>query len=1113
VSAINVVDGNLLMTSNISFINGSIQIYCGVKLEHESYTLPRFLILTGKKGEYGLHKFYETDGETEEECNSYLPVEASLEILENTLGKYLQNVTNTDCIYDREIVGQREIILQIHHPNLLIMRMFYDCQAAFVADGYTRFKTSYQNTSTMFTGLSWQPKSKISPVLDLNKTSLILKCPISNNDTNIFQWGVSKLPHTPIIPTRLIQMSKTSTERDLPSLNNTNYSKNPNIKIQEGELFKRNSLQIRDNNNNSNTMCFASTKYARVLYPIETKENCFKLLSFAYSRNNQMDMNPYSFYNLTYLLHNEILDFNGQSIEGDEFLIPLNRSEVNNFLFSLPSLFYMRSILINPLTSLTDTDGQNYTDVPLYIHSTIDIYKDFMTYLITWTKQHETLKIKWAKTLITVNINNVSLDLLLEYECNGKILLIISNDSRCTFSNNNWFPKIEPLFQNTNYSVRGIFGRFDVLMKLPYDSIFNNNMTISFCSWQKYLCFEDSITDHSKTTIQLIEPNPWEMEGKYYENLYKGVDNKWTVSVDYRERHPFIDREIVKFLKQLIQMHNYLKNHNHISGIIPISNYLDENNVCPCRTPLTDLFENDYIPRLSLSPGHFNPMDRFYCNLFYDTNSNKPLYLWEALEEFMCVKNENYNNTNVRTRISNYQPKPYLEIVSINLTHNSYICRNVFSQCMELEPHIYFNFDNTTQITVFKNLSIPRVIGLSNDNLMVLPLPLNYSIAPYEFNHMLVVPNKDFKKVNCQHMMQKSITKNVTTKIPTTIFSCRPQDIKANIYKQCIICSVNISSSSAAYCYRPNSIFPKYSQILDSNLSCTKDPNIYYLDNILTNQTVIEKPIRQSSGKRLHFYCNQDHQNKIYVAVLCAEKYTDNIISSLLHNNSKCGTKHSNINLTNELQIYEPHCLPLPLSIYPTTFIDKFNKTHFSIQCLLPQWMPLPVCEKKSITLTLYSQSTNTSKQLIGNKINNMCSVYPADEKISCTVNHNKNNKILFTVYVTRESDFWSRIFNTHLTDIQIQCLANKDQLLPWKTAYLSFNKTFDDLPSTAANTTTTILPFEYFNFSENKKYIYLVLSSLYLIIICIPVIIFMYIIKTIQNIKIKNTLEYSTLN
>lgn len=1161
------------LTHNLSFVNGKIKIDCGVELTSDSDMPPNYIVVTGQTDGFVLRAIYATGKEYEEDCNTSSSIMLHIRRhnnnkndltekdvqYEHIMTKYLQNVTNWRCIYESQTVGQRTIELVISHPNLLLLRMYYSCRSVWIPNNYDRFERFHKTTNNLFTGLLWPRLSygnqydigapTLSLDLNNNDTSLILTCPIPFKYTNIFQWGVSKLPHTPIVPIRLIQMSKNSDETYFPSLRNMNRPNSPDIKVQEGELFKRNNLQIGYFNNTNlvsinSTMCYVSTEYAKSLYPIQGKQNCFKLLSFAYSHPNRTDTNPHSFYNLTYLLHNKILDFDGQSIGEDdskEFIISLNKYKVKNFLFQLPSLFYMRSILLNPRSLLTDTEGGlNVTDNPLYIHPTIDIYKDFMAFLIRWTRQYEIMKIKWAQRSL-ININDVYIDYSLTYKCEGRILLIVSNDSRCLFTQPHWLRE-KPLFQtDSNYSVVGIYSPYkevSVLVQFPYDSLFSND-TISFCSWQKYLCFEGEV-EYSNATIQLIEPNPWEMEDKFYSNIYKGFENEWVVTKDFRESYAIHKRESTPFLNNLFHMYKFLKELPFISNLITISNYLDKNNICPCRPMLTDLkttLAHNSTPTLPLLPHQFNPTDKFYCNIFYDTNSITPLNVWKALEEFMCVQNKNTSLTALRTRILNYQPKLYIEMFPVNLTHVSYVCRSVFSQCFDLEeavvdPLLYFNFDNTTQITVSKDLNI-TIEGLNQTldaTFSVLPLPLNHSIEPYEFNHMLVVPKRfieDYVEINCQHMMQTSrnikiIPANFTQENPVSLASCTfSYDIKANIHNQCIICAINGSSDC------DDKLWPKYSLVSDdhyNNLSCSKDPNIYFVDNTLVNQTKIDFTYKmQTSGNNLHFYCHKDSQSNISFAVLCADKDEYHIIDSL-PNNSLCGPQFSNdqhVFLSNNLQAYKPQCLPLPLYIPPVTSIHKFNETHLSIQCMLPKWMALPVCAKKSINLQLYSRSTSTSglnSQLIANKIGSLCTTYPYLE-ISCTINNDDHDRILFRILIPRESYFWHRIFNVKLTKLQVQCNAYKDQLLKWKTVHLSSKETFNNITSTTrTKTENTMTDFTHiskmsfhpsnFNFHIGNEYIYLVLTSIYLLIICIPVIIVMYIIKTQQNIKIRNAFQ-----
>ena len=561
--------GEPILTNNLSFVNGEIKIYCGIELRSDSDIPPTFMTVKGQTHRFVLLATYTVNKEHEKDCSISSSVKmraktnSSLTDIQyaHLMAHYMQNQTSRGCTYERETAGQREIILLIPHPNVLLLSMHYSCSGFWVPDNYDNFDISYKDSSNMYPGLIWPISTTtnqyyigapiLSSDLNNNETSLILKCPIQFSMTNIFQWGVSMLPHTPIIPIRLIQMSKNSDKTSFPSLRNTTRPNSPNIKIQEGEFYGRNSLQVGNYDGKNTgltsenpTMCFCFTEYAKSLYPIEGKENCFKLLSFAYFPPNNMDVSQHSFYNLTYLLNNEILDFDGQSIgdddddDDDEFSISLSRYNINNFLFQLPSLFHMRSILLNPrYLSPNTVGGRKINDNPLYIYPTIDIYKDFMAFLIRWTREHETLKIKWAKTSL-INLNNISMDYILTYKCKGRILLIVSNDNRCGFTQPHWLREQSLFETNSNYSVVGIYSPYnelDVLVNLPYDYYFGNN-TISFCSWQKYLCFEGR-AKYSDTIIQLIEPNPWEMENKFYTNLYKGFGNEWSMTWDFREAH------------------------------------------------------------------------------------------------------------------------------------------------------------------------------------------------------------------------------------------------------------------------------------------------------------------------------------------------------------------------------------------------------------------------------------------------------------------------------------------------------------------------------------------------------------------------------------------------
>lgn len=1146
--------GEPILTNNSSFVNGEIKIYCGIQLRSDSDSPPTYMIVKGQTHRFVLQAIYTIDKEYEEDCSS----SSSVTIRTKTnpsptdiqyahfMAHYMQNQTSRRCIFEGQTAGQREIILSIQHPNALLMNMHYSCHGFWTPNNYNNYEVFHKTSGNMYAGLIWPISTStnqyyigaptLSSNLNNNETSLILKCPIQFSMTNIFQWGVSMLPHTPIIPIRLIQMSKNSDETSFPSLQKTTRLNSPpsNIKVQEGEFFGRNSLQIGNYDNNNTdmtyenpTMCFFSTEYAKSLYPIEGEQNCFKLLSFAYSPPNRTNVNQHSFYNLTYLLHNKILDFDGQSIGDDddnEFNISLSRYNVKNVLFQLPSLFYMRSILLNPRGLSPNTvGGRKVNDKPLYIHPTIDIYKDFMAFLMRWTRQYETMKIKWAKRSF-INLNDISIDYVLTYKCTGRILLIASNDSRCTFTQPHWL-KEQPLFKTTsNYSVVGIFTPYhevDVLVNLPYGYFFSNN-TISFCSWQKYLCFEGR-ADYSNTIMQLIEPSPWEMESKYYSNLYKGFNNEWTVSKEFRETHPIFEVESTEFLNKLSQMHHFLKDLPFISNLIPLSNYQDANNVCPCRSILTRsrprLMRNSTF-QLQLSPNQFDPTDKFYCNIFYDTTSVKPLNLWEALEDFMCTQMENIPLSTIKTRISNYQPKLYIEKVFTNLTHVSYVCRNVFTQCLDLaaiDSYVYYHFDNNTiHVAVSKDFST-TIIGLNQTfdvNFTALSLPLNYSIGPYEFNHMLIVP-KHYVDVNCQHMTQTSTNeipipgnfpeKNLESSIPCTLY-----DIQAKRRNQCIICSITVSTE----CHTKP--IPRYNFISSGdNLTCSQASNIQFIG---INKT--DKGHTNKLQNSLYFYCHEDPKTNTTSAVICAgNNSTDNITDSI-PNNTTCATQladDKDIILSHELGPYDPQCLPLPLYIHPETSTQKSNNTHLNIDCLLPKWLTLPICSKHSMNIWLYAQSINTP-QLIANKMGNLCNTYPL-KGISCTINNDNFNSTLFTFHISRESNYWHNILGLIPDITQLQCVNyEKKRFLhsSWKTVQLSSIDKILNITTTAACETRTTsvglsymhVPFYHPDSHIKKKYFYLVFASIYLIILCIPVIIIAYIIKSRQNIIIQHSFQ-----
>ena len=1179
VSVINVATiSTHRVTKNLSLINGTINITCGFERTSDFDTPPDIIRVVARSNIFSFYVIYITGKEYEKFCtsssyigmfkNRYTNQTQNNVQYEQLMLQYLNNETSRRCIYERQTTGQREVELLIHHPNLLLMNIRYTCTGIWRPNYFNNSLPVFKSSSKMFSGLLW-PKYGNQydlgpPTLasDVN-TSLILQCPIPFAHTNIIQWGESNLPHTPIIPTRLIQMSnKNSDETYLPSLKNLNSPNSPNIKVQEGEFFKR--LQTEDNTDlfsETRSMCYVSTKYAKSLYPIQGKENCFNFLSFAYSHPNRSNVKQHTFYNLTYLLHNKVLDFDGKAIDDEEFHIFLNRSKIRFFLFQLPSLFYMRSIQLNSyvVTRPNITVGEerlllrNNTP-PLYIRPTIDIYKDFMTYLITWVRLSQILKIKRAQTTFVETPHGVMASFV-SYKCQGKMILIISNNnSRCTYSKNinkpNVLFKLPPLFQtdsNPEYSVVGLIPyplnasqEFNIVFKVPYDD--DDNVPFS-CSWQKYLCFEGIVDGVYDTTIQLIEPNPWEMDITFYSNIYRGFENEneWTVIKDVREITAVRSNEVDNFYNNIFLMHEYLRKTIRFDGlIIKIKNYLDKNNICPCRPILTDLKIHNNNPKLLLSPNKYDPTDKFYCNIFYDTNSIKPLYLWEALEQFMCIQSKSIDFTTIRTRIFKYQPQLYIEMFSTNLTHVSYVCRNIFSHCFELyedviDHYVYFNFDNNTmQIKITEDLNT-TIVGLNqtfNFTFTALPLPLNYTIEPYEFNHMLVVPKsfaEGYREINCQHMMQTSKNKETiptdsTKKNLVSLKSCTSYNIKANIYDRCIICSVNGSSD----CYdKPR---PKYSLVSDEytlKLTCSKDPNNYFVNNILVDKTRTDfMPNMWPSREILHFYCHKDSQNNINSAVLCVEKdiinKTDNIIDSL-PDNSICGSQYSNgqhINISNnELQPYSPQCLPLPSYIRPVISIHQ-SKTHLCIQCKLPKWIALPVCTKNLISLRLYFQSTKISypnEQLFAKKMGNLCITYPYSG-ISCIINNNLHHRTLLTLHISVKSRHWYRIFGTNLNKIRIQSKTHKNQLSRWRTIHLYSNKSFnnnsfdDDITSTtitkASTGFTTIKGKTIFHHLENNKYIYLVFISMYIIIICIPVIIVMYIIKSQQNIKIKNAFQ-----